>query len=47
LFDSLVFLLVGGIFTLVGSILSVVFFPRHLPTELALTMAAQPWQKEP
>ena len=36
LFDSLVFLLVGGIFTLVGSILSVVFFPRHLPTELAL-----------
>lgn len=36
LFDALVFLLLGGIFTLVGSILSVVFFPRHLPTELAL-----------
>jgi len=34
--DTIVFLLVGAIFTLVGSILSVVFFPRHLPAELAL-----------
>jgi hypothetical protein len=32
----MVFLLLGGIFTLVGAILSVVFFPRHLPAEIAL-----------
>lgn len=36
LFNTLVFLLLGVIFTLVGAILSVVFFPRHLPTEMAL-----------